>query len=85
MALLFCEYDGERVKSAAMSEKKLNNESTKVVVGKLAIGNVRCDKCNKILEINDTAYYIANLKDGYHDLRGEEHYFRKNEKRTYTL
>ena len=53
MAFLFCEYDGERVKSAAMSENKLNGESTKVVVGKLAIRNVRCDKCNKILEERD--------------------------------
>lgn len=76
MASLYCDSDGEDKVQEAIKEKgTYDGEYTKIVIGQLVTSGYRCDKCNRPLEKDDIAYYVAHLTKSNRDSKGEADYF----------
>lgn len=76
MSYLFCESHGEEFSQSVSVES--DGDYIKIVYGPLSVDGYRCDRCNRPLHTNDTAYYIAYLSKNFLDPKGEKHYFSQN-------
>ena len=83
MAELFCDSDGEgKVRVAILDIGKYPGEYTKIVSGRLLHDGLRCDKCNRPINKDEIAYYVANLRESFRDPKGEALFFDMKEAKT---